>query len=489
MAAGLNQTLYLLVAQARTVTLLFVFVQHKRLTAVFADKDWTSIILSLWTTIALGINAIGLAWLIDHPTEFKLDTASFIQGIYIFIAVATFVRSYLPSYRPTSQYIEPLFPVSKGIRTSANLLFDLVSPYSLNMMLFCGILFATAQGFTVWHLATTLCILFAAMFLDRSLKLIMEYTLRFSVAHSVILAVSSVVFVLGLWSNVEGLNGIQSSMTTMIGRAMLLCFVGLYHLLLVATSIRPRVQNSRKAQSHIITQRNAATVNHSSWSSWLHLVLQAYYRTPHIRTLLVIAFVVKYGFFVFFFVVLEPSPEKIQRARYFIAYLGSSAFFFSYLFLNTFGMIWQLWQTVHIQDNRRSAMVKLYCGIVVPLLFIDTTLSLGIVTFAGLLTFNYVLYVTVIECTLFASGWAVSLLSPIKHETMPNLMGWKNQTVSRVGGFIVVLLVVLPALAPRYIPQYEWLPVALSILVCGIGLILTVNYRHLSFKFYHALHR
>jgi hypothetical protein len=496
MAVGLNPHLatqrlvvqretQMFIANAKTLTLLFVFVQHKRLMALVAGKDWVSVILSLWMTLALSLNALGLAWLIDHPAAMKIDTAALLHSMNVFLALMTFARSYFPSYRPTSQYIEPLFPVSKGIRTSANLLFDCISPYSLNMLLFCGILFATAHSFTLWHLLEAVCILCTAIILDRSLKVIMEYEVRLFAGHSTILLLCSVAFAAGLWSNFGGIDMTQAGLTTLPIHWLLCACVLPHHFMLVFATRCPRAKQQAK-QYRLPRVKNGDP----SPPSWFRLVLLAYYRVSHVQNLLALAALLKYSMLLGILISEMIPPERISNASYLFAMLSSTLFFFTYLFLNTFGFNWQLWQSVQNLNPRSHQSLWLYMAIVMPIVVVDMAISCTILWRFGVLTLQTI--TTLLTMQTYSILWAFvsSLLFPIKHERMPNIVGFNNRPVSQLSSLILIFCgFLLPNFFRLHWPHSYWLSILPSFCLCWSVFFIILSHRQSSFKIYYALHR
>lgn len=341
-------------------------------------------------------------------------------GLHALAITLVVLMNYVPSFRPRSQYLHTLFPVSHRFRLGINLYGDQLSVIYGYAIVFMVMMVAGGNQYTIWSGINAFLFLLSIIIIERNVKVIIEQVMPGLFSYLVAVAalgVSVLLYLgLGIPEFLEPRRHMVQSVWFLLNGAMALLLY--MRLSAAAGPKRPR--------------REASLRPRKQFDSIVPFIRQLYLRrkaTVVTLFMLVVSklFVSGYGF-----VIMGSERELFgDLSGYYLITLLLPIIPFSYVHNNMAGFFRESWVQICLQSGRLRTLLRAYYWSIAPILIFDVALSFIILSFFGLLTASVVLYYVLALSLFLPLGVVSSLHHPRYIErffSVQNMANFRNNS-------------------------------------------------------------
>ncbi len=448
---------------------------------LFQFKNALSLLGRVLFLALILLYAVGFGAILQNAERFGMSVERVLHGLNAGIAILTFSKSYFPAYQPTSQPLLSFYPVSRINKALLGFLTDMLAVFPVAILVLYAIVFGMAFSvLTAAQILMSLVIFASALVLDRSLRLVVEYAVPLRWLYGAC-TLGLVIVLVGGSALTSALQLPPTALDSLFLALLLLVVACVVQARLAWQSVLPSTERSASVSpSRMNAHTNTTEVGY---------ILRSFLGSKHIAMMFGMALLLKCGMMFFLYKAKgEDIAEISGRMHLNIIWLYAAPIaWFTYVLNNSFGMNWQLWQTVGQHSLRRWAALRLY-GLYAALpLGVDAVISGGMLWLRGLLTVNIVAFWFWCMLTFAAIGMATALLSPIKVEKLTSSVFMSLRQVSPtigIVGIVVFLLVLLLLTSLHYLLGGIVALTAISMMV-----YLFTHYNTLKYRTYDGIHQ
>lgn len=452
------------------------FVLQKQSQQLFQFKNALSLLGRVLFLALMLLYAVGFGYALQNAERLGFSTVQMLTFVNIAVVALTFTKSYFPTYQTTSQPIASFYPVSRIHKAFLGLLLDMLSVFPLAILALYVVMFGIAfSALTPAQIALSLLTFLTTLLLDRSLRLVIEYSVPFRWLYGACVLVCGAVLV--------GHSALPSALPISPFVLLPILFVCAFvvQALLAWQSVLPSTERTVSVSSSRISVATGTTE--------AGYVLKAFFGSKHISMLFGVAMLLKMGMLLFLYKVKAADIAETSANMHLniIWIYAAPVAWFTYVLNNSFGMNWQLWQTTQQHSLKRWSALTLYARYAVLPLCVDAVLSGTVLWYRGLLTVNIVAFWLWCMLTFLALGLATSILSPIKVEKLTSSVFMSLRQVSSTVGMVGV---VVSLLALLLLTSLHYLLGGIIALAAVAGMIyLFINYNTLKYRTYNGIHQ
>jgi hypothetical protein len=452
------------------------FVLRAQSQQLFQFKNALSLLGRVLFLSLMLLYAVGFGYGLQNAERLGLNTAQILTFVNMAIIVLTFTKSYFPAYQTTSQPIASFYPISRINKALLGFLLDMLSVFPLAILTLYVIMFGIAFSvLTPAQIALSLLMFLTALVLDRSLRLVIEYAMPFRWLYGACVLVCGAALV--------GHSALPFALQVSPMILLLILFVCacVVQALLSWQSVLPSTEQTASVSSSRISVARGTTET--------GYALKAFFGSKHITMLFGMATLLKIGMMFFLYKVKAADIAETSATMHLniIWVYTAPVAWFTYVLNNSFGMNWQLWQSVQQHGVRRRAALGLYIRYAVLPLCMDAVLSSAVLWYRGLLTVNIVVFWLWCMLTFLALGLATSILSPIKVEKLTSSVFMSLRQVSPTVGIVGVIVLLLALLL---LTTLHYLLGGFIALVAVASMVyLFINYNTLKYRTYNGIHQ
>lgn len=408
---------------------------------------------------------------LDIP-RYRMDTV--IHGLAIMVV---FMVNYVPSFRPRSQYIGPLFPVSAHFHTAINLYGDLLNIIYLYALAFIAAMVASGEAFGFHSGLNAALFLLMVILVERNVKVLIEQKLKRFAIYLVLVGLHALP--VGLYQ----VFGIP--MDDNLLSAQTLAFAGLSVIALVLQFLLSSAPGEKRDQVVAVRRTNGRYMSLAAFS------MRFYFRRKATLFAVVMVTVSKafaLGFWAFLFNSDSITPQEEALQGYYILMLLLPVVPFSYVHNNWSGFFRETWYSWTLQSGKCPDLLKAWFQSLMPVLALDILLAV-IVTFVIGMASLEILVLWVLILALFTPlGILASMQYPIYIErlfSMQSITRFRNNSSPLyLLYFLIVMLVLFTALAFDII---MWLVVPVAILSYVLFLTAKSMFPAKKYRIYQKL--
>lgn len=455
---------------------LLAFVLRAQWKQLFQFRNTLSVVgRGLYLSVVL-LYAVGFGYILQNAVQFRLSTELLLNGLNTAIIVLTFAKSYFPAYLTTSQPIASFYPLSRSQKALLGLLTDMLSVFPLAMLTFYAVAFGMAfSSLTLFQMLSSLLTFVAALVLDRSLRLIIEYAVRLRWLYGACALATAAVLV----GQTLVLKFVQIP-SAVFGSA-LFAAACVMQALLAWQSVLPSTETAGTLAS-FRTNTDISTTS-------ARYAFRAFFGSKHIIILFGMALLLKTGFMIFTYKAnAEDIAQISSRLHLDIIWVYAAPIaWFTYFLNNSFGLNWQLWQTVQQHSVRQRTVLVLYARHAFLPLCVDAMLTSTVLWSRNLLTMNIIAFWVWCMIAFWAVSIATSIFSPIKVEKLTSNVFMSLRQVSPTVGMVgvIILFITLFFLASLH---YLLGGIIALIAIAAVAYII-INYNTLKYRTYNGIHQ
>lgn len=420
--------------------------------------------------------AVGCGYILSHAAMLQINPHHFLTGVNITIAALTFVKSYFPVYQSVNQPIASFYPVLRMQKAIIGIAIDLLSLYPIGIALFYCIMFMTGySGLLFAQIIQSFIFFITALFFDRSLRIILEYSIshRFMVSLGIILGVT-LLFVSG------GLSSENELFSILVQMFLLLVSIG-SHMYLALQIIQPQIIKSPKMYQLFNQSR-------SSFDSLMMYNLKSFFTSNHVIKLFAMALLLKILMLFFLLKVNNQGISEINNIMHInmVWLYAMPIAWFTYFLNNSFGMNWQVWQTYSIHKPHFYNTLMAYLQYSMGPIILDALLSGITLWFRGFLDIDVIVFWICCTLALLAFGFISSIISPIKVEKLSPSSFLTLRQISSVSGRLGVIVIIVGIFLLSAIQYFlGWLIPLITFM--AVGYILSTH-KSIKYRIYHGIH-
>ncbi len=414
-----------------------------------------------------------LVFLLNRFAEPGLSGRTFIGAIDLFVALVILLRNFLPIYRPTSALIKAFYPVSRQARAALSAGYDVLSLFLFGVIGFYLVLLSSAV-YTLYDLTASLLVALSILWVERSLRLIIDYRFAARAVHGLL------AFLLGG----AVVSTVVLRMAVGSGLAWGFLAAGLavvHHAWLAYGAAGPEQAPARRLPG---SKRQPAA---SESPMLLPVARLACLRNKLIRLSIGLALLMKTLTLVAFSAMLAKEvPFKAFEILFFVGV--SPLVLFTYVYNNAFGYAPALWQTVYLKHGSFASSFATYLWLLVPPLVLDALVTLPFIWLAGFSGAGLGAFYVGSFFGLTALGFGGSIVKPVKVEALFSFSNFKSN-VSPVITYGLSVPFVLGCALLLETQRGAW---SLGAGVAVFSIVMTwigIRYHSLKHKTYVELHR
>lgn len=382
--------------------------------------------------------AVVMSIFLNNARKLNLSPQPVIGIINLMILVITLVRNFFPAYRPTSVLIRAFHPMSRKGRTLFNIFHDIFSGYLFLAVGFYLILCWFSDAYDASEFLRSVQIFLTALFLERSIRLTIEYCINARVLHGLTIVLTGMLLI---WGGLQHAGLMEKMLLhSWLTSAILLMLTAGHHTVLAYL-----VESPEMLQLRIFMRKEISSSIERNGN--LQLGLEAYYKNRIVRITLGTAicakiFVLAFMGWLYMHNRFSAFPFMAEIATFLVA---SPVMYFTHIFSNTFGHRPSLWQTLHINRGDLRTALKIYLELLSLPLALDLVLSLGVTWLVGLLSFQFLVFYFGSLLSLIPIGFLGSVFMPVKVIAVPSFTNFRSN-VSVIITFLALLIVGLYAI-------------------------------------------
>ena len=414
---------------------LLLFLLRTKAINSFRNKSGLKHFWELLGIIVLGFYAWGFAWLLDEPlVEEEIPELSkewMMAGLFFLIPVLTLLRGYMPYYRPKTDFLPKIFPLSPGLRYCASLLLEITSPFFLVWIYVLVIITAFSAYFSAAHFALAALLLFGTHLTRRFIQTLTDRKLHWQTSVYTAFALFAL-----------GISGLLYSLFThaeSLSLAALVCAVSAVFML-IADYLTER---------NIVSHKTAKEVKRASFGGNVYFALLL--QNKRLRNLII-------GSLSFKVVLLSidafsgfevMGDQKFYENLYFAAQFFSPMMLLIGVFNNTWGYFRNLWLTADLAGASKSGLVK----ITARLLLLPLLLDLAIAIFFVLVLEEDLVFWLIFYFSVLAVGFPVALTASIyqPYRIKSFMQSGKRTSVPFMWVMMIVPLIMVIAIKVRWV--------------------------------------
>lgn len=435
----------------------------------------------LRTVLLIFIAAVGLfygtlydAVLVTDELDYTpARMESVIHGLALLVV---FMVNYVPSFRPRSEYLSRLYPVSQRFRTGINFFGDMLNltyVYSvvfIAMMVVGGNQFGLLQGFN------SALFLVLVIVLERNVKVLLEQFMPKLLWYAGFIAVLGGIVLLYLGFGLE-LESYRVPAQTALFFALTAISVVLYfHISYVAGPKRERIR---------IRSKKAVRKSYRNMSSFSTAF---YFRRKSTLFAVVMIFASKIFLIAYAYFILSGNRNS-EFGMYYVITLLLPIIPFSYVHNNFAGFFRESWFAAVLQSGDTKILLRTWLGTLLPVLSLDLVLGLGVIWYMGYLGFDIIVFIVLVLCLFVPVGIIASLHHPRYIErlfSMQNISNFRNNSSGLYMFYFLIIMVSLLILYHFGLIYFAVIPV----LLLSISLILYIPhlYNTMRYNLYQRLY-
>ncbi|MCU0426099.1 MAG: hypothetical protein MUF71_10795 [Candidatus Kapabacteria bacterium] len=438
---------------------------------IVKGKSIVSIIGSLLFLAIMALYGVGVGMMFQYSERFHFAPSELLFFINTAILGMTLIKSYFPSYKPLANPLPSFFPVSRIERAFVSVILDIISPYSIAIAVFYGIVFSIGfEYIAMTQMLITVIIFFSISLADRSLKCLFEYNVPFRWLHLAIVTLNIIGFFLkpNLFANHHLF--VTGVCLASLGQQCLLAFF----VILPQTGI---IRNA--PLKHLATNDSRTKTTY---------IVKTFLRTRSVLIVLALGLLVQILPLTF---VATRNPEQLRRMIsdfHFNIVLGFVAPIacFTYILNNAFGLNWYLWQTVHLHNGTRISTAFLYLRLALTILTIDLIMLLPALWYRQILTIENLGFWFLSAVTMIFIGFVLATTQAMKIEKISmNMMTSIRSFSSPISSIITLVIVSILIFSYSF---YYALSIGIAIIGAVAALFISFSDKTLKHKIYHAIH-
>jgi hypothetical protein len=451
------------------------FVLSAQSKQLFQFKNSLSVIGRVLFAFVVLVYALGFGMAFHYADRLGTSAEVILNAINVALAVITFTKSFFPSYQPVSQPLVSFYPISRMNKAVMGICLDMFAVFPAMIFLFYFIIFAIGFiALTGAQMLLSLAFFLTALLLDRSIRLLVEYAfpLRW-------LYVACVLVLAGVLVGRIVIPPAFQASAILLQPLLFVASAGL-HVFLALQSVKPSTER--------VATVSSTTPNIDAASTTIPYIFKAFFGTKHIRTMFLMALGFKL-FMLFYLVKMDKQDVLHMSAKMHLNILWiycAPITWFTYVLNNSFGMNWQLWQSVQQHSHRRNAALILYLRHTLTVLCIDAILTTGTLIFAKLLTLEFIVCWLCSAASLLALGLIIALTQPIKVEKLTSSIFMSMRQVSSTVGMLLVFGVMLVVSVLSFIEF--WYALAAPFVLIPVAAFFIQQYPFLKHRLYNGIH-
>lgn len=340
----------------------------------------------------VALNAAGFVFLFDAVPEFAESRGVVLRVANLMVVTLFFFAAVFPTYRPPTAAVPAFYPLSSVTRALFGILCDLLQPRTLFAMAFFAVLLASAH-YGAAALAVSLLALGSVFLLERSLRLLIAYTLSRRGAHVLAAATLGALLVYALWSAVYELPLLL----------LALALSGVQHLWLAGAAADAEwTEPVRQSQLRRGAQRTRARTVEA-------VAAQLVLRTRKLYTPLLVGLGFKVLTLLLFSRMVARGDLPAGWALI-IWIVASPAPIFTHALNNAFGHLVAFWDTLLLHAPHPRTVLRSYLALLAVPVALDALVSLVAAAMMGMFGIRFVGYYAAVLVALAVGGYAGTLL-------------------------------------------------------------------------------
>lgn len=361
---------------------------------------------------------------LSNSQEFQVKTLpqnEFAQYIVFSLAIITFLRGFFPTYVPLRNILPKSYPLRKTARLLHNLIYEFVYPFYLGIILFVLTFSVQMNGDRIKFFL----IAFSWIVISHLLKRLIQFCIEFRFKEINIFFISLTIIVLVvpyfLFFNISSVY-INYAITLLIIIVLLLM-----NFLFESTSKELKsiiVRNSKKKER--ITYHIKLLLNNNS-----------------LRTMVLVALFMKIFFVLLNMNLFTEQSELPAEVAFFLNFILSPIFLFTYLFNNFFGFSRSIWLSMNKVGVGLFSYYKQILKVLAIPIILDAIITISFLIFFDVLNYtNLLIYINncfllIVTCVInsFYFPKKVTSLFSIKSNTSI----WAS-VLSMISVAVVILL-------------------------------------------------
>jgi hypothetical protein len=450
---------------------IVAFLKATQMQNIWANRRIIAIFLQLWMMFGAIACAYIVLQLLKNPASMRVTPNKIMEYVLMMTIIVSIARHYFPSYNSTQNTVPNIFPLNKWERGSINLLSEILSAFYANFYLFHTTLFCLSSYVTTEMYVSAVVTLLTIAIAERSMRLTFDFNRVNRIAHSAIslLCLGILSATLPLQQNIFA----QGWLRIVYLFGVFVCILT-YHYFLISGGLDAVFADKSR-------RRDEKKASHSIWN----LALLAFHRTTHIRILqgivLGLMLLICWGFY--------PLPTladpRLYRIIAFLTAFLSCLPSFAYIYSNSFGLQWHLWQTFQLHTGNT---MRLYFYLVLPIMLVFSFMQLGFFIIFGIGSAKTLLCCASINLMLLPLGYFISSRFPLKREVLPKFFA-QEASASRIGEIIILSIALglaySQALPDNWFYAVQCLNFALALTLLAVGHKKQQSWKYYSFTAIH----
>lgn len=456
---------------------ILLFIIGTQLKQLFVVRNILSVVGKIFFVCLVIFYAVACGYILNNALVLQVKPDSFLAGINTAIAALTFMKNYFPAYQPTSQPIASYYPMRRKSKAVMGILLDLLSIFPIGIVFFYCIMFVVGfSALSIGQIFQSLMFFITALLFDRSLRLLIEYSVPYRIVGGIGLVFCSVFLFFS-----SGIN-LFEWLHPVIVQIILFIVSIISQIFLALQTVLPQTNKNSTASRY--TYKST-----SKTQSVLVYTLKSFYTSNHILKLFAMALLLKIVMLIFLLKVDNQGISEINSLMHInmVWLYAMPVAWFTYVLNNSFGVKWQLWQTRYLHSSSRYDSLILYSQYAILPVILDAILSGFVLWFRGFLDNNVVIFWVWCTLSLFAFGFIVSTIIPIKVEKLSSSAFLTLRQVSSVAGRfgVVMILIAIFLLIMIHFLFGSLIPL---IAVAGVSYYLS-NYKIIKYRIYNGIHK
>ncbi|MEI7811888.1 MAG: hypothetical protein WCJ01_05610 [Ignavibacteria bacterium] len=311
---------------------LISFVFKTRLNFFFKGEGSASRItgLTIFSLLALFYGRVS-AYFLDN--SFIPDTLqmkiNIIRGIFSLLFLSTITRVYLPGYKPKTDFIPAVFPVSHGKRFLIDLLADFLYPYFFVLLLFITVIKIFSSEFDIYFYLQAISALFSGHFIRRIFQSSAERKLKLNAMTVIFIVINLAVCIFIIYQfNYRTLSHNLTSLALTLA-------------VMVALFATDSIIERSVIESGITSGGRSYKSSRLDNSAAVFIL-----RNKSARKTIMVAMLLKLFFIVLDLGIYSQSGRHLFSNMYIVWIYVSPVILFSYIYSNTWGFYRSLWFTI-----------------------------------------------------------------------------------------------------------------------------------------------
>jgi hypothetical protein len=435
------------------------FLMRIRLRAIiFCDNAllWNS--LRLLLLLFIGVNGWFYGYLYDQvliSDTFTFPRSIMDATIHSLAMMVVFAVNYIPAYRPRSEFIHTIYPVSARFRDGLNLYSDFIQLIYGYAIAFIVMMVVGGSNFGWGHALNSLLFLLGLILTERNVKVFIEREMPHFWLNLTSVGFSGAI--IGAYFYMAYLELTSS-----------LWIQALFFIVLIITSGINYFRLSAAAGSKRDRVRTGVYVRRA-FSSLDDFAVRLYLRRrTSLFTIVVIILGKAFIFGYSFFIMARGDLSDNDFARYYMLGLLLPIVPFSYVHNNLAGFFRETWLSYTLFRGSKQLMVRSWLISLALPLALDLTLSMVLIGLVGLLSAEVVLYQILVISLFIPLGIMASLHHPRFIErlfSMENISNFRNNSS---GLYLFYFMIAVAALLIALATDLIWfmiIPVVLLSIV------------------------